>query len=148
MEIAKQKVTIHICNEQLIDGHPEKIEMSVKGFVYAQENRIAIEYTEYDEEMQKIETVVRAEEERFVSVTRSGAYQSQMLFEKGKRNTTVYSTPYGDLTMGMYTKSIQNTIPTEGDMNGTLSFHYTTDFAAQGAIENQMRLTLVGAKEA
>lgn len=148
MEIAKQNVTIHICNEQVIDGQPEKIEMSVKGCVYGEGNRIAIEYTEYDEEMHKIETVVRAEKDIFVSVTRSGAYESQMLFEKGKRNTTVYSTPYGDLSMGMYTKSIQNTIPTEGSMNGTLSFHYTTDFAAQGAIENRMRLTLVGAKEA
>ncbi len=114
--------------------------MTVVGEAYAEDNRIAICYEEYDEEMQKIETVVRAEADKFVSVTRSGAYQSQMLFERGKRNTSVYSTPYGDLVMGMYTKTIENTLPLEGAMNGTLSFSYTTDFAGQGGIENAMTL--------
>lgn len=140
MGTEKQKVTVHIRNAQLVDGQPENIEMTVVGEAYAEDNRIAICYEEYDEEMQKIETVVRAEADKFVSVTRSGAYQSQMLFERGKRNTSVYSTPYGDLVMGMYTKTIENTLPLEGAMNGTLSFSYTTDFAGQGGIENAMTL--------
>lgn len=140
MEMEKQKVTVHIKNAQVVDGQPENIEMTVVGTAYAEGNRIAICYEEYDEEMHKIETTVRAEADKFVSVTRTGAYQSQMLFEKSKRNTTVYSTPYGDLLMGMYTKTIENTLPLEGDMNGVLSFAYTTDFAGQSSIENAMTL--------
>ena len=140
MQTNTQQVTVQIKNAQVVDGHPEQIEMTVTGSATVEDAQISIQYTEFDEEMHKIETVVRVRLDEFVSVTRSGAYESQMLFQKNKRNTTVYSTPYGDLPMGMYTKSIHNTLPLTGPMNGTLSFAYTTDFAGQNTIENEMTL--------
>ena len=138
----KQPVIVEICNQQWIDGAPEKIEMTVTGFIYAEETQLTIEYTEYDEENQKTETTVHCQNHKFVSVTRRGAMESQMLFQQGRRNTSVYSTPYGDMQIGMYTKKVQCDIPLEGMLCGKLRFAYTTDFAGTNTIENAMTLTI------
>ena len=41
-----------------------------------------------------------------VSVIRLGSVNSIMEFEQGKRNLTMYSTPYGDISMGIFTKQV------------------------------------------
>lgn len=135
----KLAALIEVCNTQTMDGETEKIEMSVVGTICETEEGFLLEYTEYDEDARRCHTTVRAVENRLVSVTREGDFGGEMLFEAGKRNSTVYSTPYGDLMMGVYTERVENGLTKDG---GRLHFRYTTDFHAQAAIENRMTLTV------
>ncbi|MDD4690951.1 MULTISPECIES: DUF1934 domain-containing protein [Eubacterium] len=50
-------------------------------------------------------TTVRVNGDK-VSVIRLGSVNSIMEFEQGKHNLTMYSTPYGDISMGIFTKEI------------------------------------------
>ncbi len=134
-----QDVVIEVCNAQVIDGEQEKIEMSVVGTIRETDEGFLLEYTEYDEEARSCHTTVRVVGQEAVYVTREGDFGGEMLFEKGKRNSTVYSTPYGDLMMGVYTKSVENALRPDG---GKLRFCYTTDFHAGSVIENSMTLTV------
>lgn len=140
----KQRAVIHICNEQTMDGEHDKIEMSVVGTIHAGENGHVLEYTEYDDDGLKTFTTVTPLGNRSVQVTRTGAFGSEMQFEVGKRSSTVYSTPYGELVMGVYTKRIENTL---GEQGGRLAFAYTTDFAQQGVLHNRMTLTVEVAED-
>lgn len=140
----KQRAVIHICNEQTMDGEHDKIEMSVVGTIHAGENGHVLEYTEYDDGGLKTFTTVTPLGNRSVQVTRTGAFGSEMQFEVGKRSSTVYSTPYGELVMGVYTKRIENTL---GEQGGRLAFAYTTDFAQQGVMHNRMTLTVEVAED-
>lgn len=140
----KQRAVIHICNEQTMDGEHDKIEMSVVGTIHAGENGRVLEYTEYDDDGLKTFTTVTPLGNRSVQVTRTGAFGSEMQFEVGKRSSTVYSTPYGELVMGVYTKRIENTL---GEQGGRLAFAYTTDFAQQGVMHNRMTLTVEVAED-
>ena len=135
----KQDVLIEICNQQTIDGESEKIEMRVYGTICALDDGFLVEYTEYDEDARPCRTTVRAVGDSMVSVVREGDCGGEMLFETGKRNATVYNPPYGALTMGVYTKYVENTLCANG---GRLHFCYTTDFHAQAGIENRMTLTV------
>lgn len=140
----KQRAVIHICNEQTMDGEHDKIEMSVVGTIHAGENGHVLEYTEYDDDGLKTFTTVTPLGNRSVQVTRTGAFGSEMQFEVGKRSSTVYSTPYGELVMGVYTKRIENTL---GEQGGRLAFAYTTDFAQQDVMHNRMTLTVEVAED-
>lgn len=135
----KQDVLIDVCNMQTMDGETEKIEMRVVGTICALDEGYLLEYTEYDEDARPCHTTVRAVGDRLVSVIREGDFGGEMLFETGKRSATVYSTPYGELTMGMYTQCVENELSADG---GRLYFCYTTDFHAQAPIENRMTLTV------
>ncbi|MBQ7775140.1 MAG: DUF1934 domain-containing protein [Lachnospiraceae bacterium] len=42
-----------------------------------------------------------------IELTRKGLLQSRMVFEKDKLHMTDYSTPYGSMMLGVYTKNIQ-----------------------------------------
>lgn len=135
----KMDALVHICNQQTMDGESETIEMDVLGMLSEAEDGWVLTYTEYDEDAHRCDTTVRVTGSDTVSVTRSGSIGSEMLFEAGKRGSFVYATPYGTLTMGLYTKSVENALCADG---GRLRFCYTTDFQSQAPIENRMTLTV------
>lgn len=135
----KMDALIHICNQQTMDGQSETIEMDVIGTLSQTEDGFLLTYTEYDEETNRCDTTVRVTGNDTVSVTRSGVFGSEMLFETGKRGSFAYGTPYGMLTMGLYTKSVENALRADG---GRLRFCYSTDFQSQAPIDNRMTLTV------
>lgn len=139
----KTDVLIDICNAQTMDGETENLEMRVVGTLCETENGFLIEYTEYDAEENCCRTTVETIGGDFVSVTRAGDFGGEMRFETGRRSTSVYSTPYGEIMMGMYTKCVENGLSAAG---GRLHFCYTTDFQAMATAENKMTLTLSPAR--
>lgn len=135
----KQAVAVDICNTQIMDGEEERIEMRVFGTLLETPEGFLLEYTEYDENARRSRTAVRVVGQDAVYVTREGDFGSEMQFEVGKRNSTVYPTPYGEMLLGVYTKSVENALHGDG---GRLQFCYTTDFNSRFVIENSMSLTV------
>ena len=65
-----------------------------------------------------------------VVLTRTGAVQAQMIFEKGKRNVSLYDMGFGALTIGVKARRLKNELGPEG---GRLEISYGIE------IENQVQ---------
>jgi len=59
-----------------------------------------------------------------VTITREGAFNSQMIFEEGKRHFFLYETPFGAATMGVNTQKIRNVLDEHG---GDMEIFYAID---------------------
>ena len=66
-----------------------------------------------------------------VVLTRTGAIQSQMIFEKGKKNVGLYDLGFGALTIGVKARRLENRLGPEG---GHLEISYGIEIedVAQG----------------
>ncbi len=60
----------------------------------------------------------------YVSLTRRGTVNSQMLFMEGRKTTSLYSMPFGELIIDIHTKSLCSDI---GKSGGTLKVDYIID---------------------
>ena len=84
----------------------DKMEFSTEGDMYKEKNISCLTYKESEVSgMEGTTTTVKVEGGK-ISVIRLGSVNSLMEFEEGKRNVTLYSTPYGDIAMGIFTKGV------------------------------------------
>jgi len=60
----------------------------------------------------------------YVCLTRRGTVNSQMLFMEGRKTTSIYAMPFGELTIDIHTKSLEANITENG---GTLKVDYIID---------------------
>lgn len=70
-------------------------------------------------------THVNVKNRKCVTLLRSGAYNSELMIEQGRRHNCHYATPYGDLMVGVFAKSVDSRVNVSG---GKLRLHYTVDF--------------------
>ena len=80
-----------------------------------------------------IKSVVR------VTLMRTGEVCSQMVFEEGRRHHSVYSTPYGNLEIGIVTSRLENTISPQG---GRLEIEYSMEIDHALAGYNAFRISV------
>lgn len=130
---------IVIKDRHLQDGEELSAELTTSGSFEVTEKGCTVIYKETDEEMTDCVTRLDVEGSECVSMTRSGKYNTEMIIEKDRRHTCYYSTPYGELIMGIYAKMISNNITENG---GSLKFSYTIDFNNSPASENELQITV------
>ena len=99
-----------------------------------------IGYKEYDENSpgDYYDNLVKVED-NIVTITRKGPMKSQLMLEKGRRHQCLYQTPAGDLMIGVFTKTMKNTLDKKG---GTLEVSYTLDFNTDLVSENRFKITV------
>ena len=73
-----------------------------------------------------------------VKMTRRGEYTSQLFLENKKRHMCIYSTPYGQMQMAIYTNYIISDVTEKG---GSLEMDYIIDFGNQ-ITENHMMIKI------
>ncbi|MEG0377478.1 MAG: DUF1934 domain-containing protein [Eubacterium sp.] len=103
----KKKVWLSITGIVSDHRNEDKMVFSTEGAMYREHNDTpCLTYNESEVSgMEGTTTTVKVEGDK-VSVIRLGAVNSIMEFEKGKRNVTLYSTPYGEIAMGIFTKVV------------------------------------------
>ena len=62
-----------------------------------------------------------------------------MIMELGQRHNCHYTTPYGELMIGVFTQKVDSLMDEHG---GKLEFHYTLDFNAGLAARNELVITV------
>ena len=130
---------ITIKDRHLQDGEELTAELTTSGSFELTEKGCVVIYKETDEEMTDCVTRLDVESSQTVTMTRTGKYNTEMIIEKDRRHTCFYSTPFGELIMGIYANSVVNNI---GENGGTLSFSYTIDFNNSPASENELYITV------
>ena len=122
----KKDVMINIRSRQTLAGQRmESGELSSVGRLVSRgPNGWLLSYTESEVTgMEGTRSTFRIEPDR-VALSRTGSVTAQMIFQVGRTHTSIYSTPYGALEIGVTARRIENTLTEAG---GRLVIEYTLD---------------------
>ncbi len=75
----------------------------------------------------------------YVSLLRRGTVNSQMLFIEGKKTTSLYSLPFGELTIDIHTKSLSADVNENG---GKLKVDYIIDINSSAGGHNTFDINI------
>jgi len=104
------------------DMEPDETELVTEGVLEKTPEGYCFRYTET--ELTGMEGTVTAFDVQGgrITLTRAGSVNSQMVFEEGKQHTSLYETPYGELSVDIHTRSIRHTLSENG---GLLDIRYS-----------------------
>lgn len=134
-------VIIKIKGTQGADGFDDEvIELTTVGTLEKNGDEIFLCYDESEmlgAENLKTRLSVRGNDS--VIMERSGVMSSRLVIERGVRNNCFYSTPHGDLVIGIFGESIKNSLTESG---GMLTMSYTLDQNLQPISRNTVEITV------
>ena len=93
--------------QRLEDADPDTMELVTEGRLEQDGNSYTLSYQE--SELTGLEgtlTTFQVEPDR-VTLLRVGEFNSQMVFQEGRRHLAMYNTPYGSMTIGVNTRHLQ-----------------------------------------
>ena len=135
----EKNVILSIRGQQTADNaEPEVIELVTEGTMTDHEGgKYTVRYQE--SELTGLEGTVTTiqVEGASVSILRQGQVNSQMVFEEGRRHLTMYSTPYGALTMGVNTRKMKVDLDETG---GEIEIDYALEIDHAVAGENLFQI--------
>ena len=145
MEKDKERYLISILGEQKLNGETDKIEVLTAGNFMKKKDHFYIGYREYDEDNPETfyNNLIKVEGD-MVTINRKGPMRSQLMLEKGRRHQCIYRTIAGDLTIGVFTKTLNNDLHERG---GTLEVSYTLDFNTDLVSENRFLIKIEEKKD-
>lgn len=134
-----KKAIISITDSHLSDGEKYTCELTTAGTLDFFGDAYTLTYEETDTELAGCTTTLRVDKNKTITMTRSGKYNTELILEKERRHSCFYQTPYGELMMGVYAKSIESDMTENG---GKLRFCYTIDFNNDLASENDLSISV------
>lgn len=136
----KEKYMISIIGEQTVDGETDRVEVLTAGQFIKKRDHFYIGYKEYDEENPQdwSDNLIKVED-NVVTIRRKGQYGSHLMLERGRRHQCIYSTVAGDMSIGVFTKTLENRLHEKG---GTLEVSYTLDFNTDLVSENRFTIKI------
>lgn len=124
-DIRLNDVTIHVKSVQKSrESGTDGIEFFTAGSYYRKNGTHFIRYTEQGEGMEQVNTTLKVEGDRRVTVTRHGGGQYQIVLTKGERQHAFYNTGYGELLLGVSGTKIRADL---GEKGGSLHLEYLLD---------------------
>lgn len=115
-------VIISIRGRQSFAGmEDDTIELVTEGRLRRDKGSYTLSYQETEVTgMENTLTTIRVEGDR-VTLMREGRFNSQMVFQEGRRHLSLYETPYGALEVGINTKRMRSALDDKG---GELEIDY------------------------
>ena len=113
----KLPVLLSIRGEQYFDGiDPDETELMTEGTMALTEDGMVLSYEESElTGMEGTTTTFEIKGPR-VTLTRSGAVNSQMVFEEGRQHTSLYETPFGELSVDIQTSELKHNLSERGGL--------------------------------
>ena len=113
----KLPVLLSIRGEQYFDGiDPDETELMTEGTMEVTEDGMVLSYEERElTGMEGTTTTFEVKGPR-VTLTRSGAVNSQMVFEEGRQHTSLYETPFGELSVDIQTSELKHNLSERGGL--------------------------------
>lgn len=134
-------VIIDIKTEQTVDGNTDTIEFTTDGRFGIKDGSFFISYDESQllEVDGEVKTTVFIKPDNSVVMQRNGAYNSRMVIEKGVRSNCFYSTPMGQLSLGIFGEKVKSNLSENG---GNLVMNYTIDTDLKLFSRNRVNITV------
>jgi uncharacterized beta-barrel protein YwiB (DUF1934 family) len=141
----EEKYLIHITNQQRVDRQKDEITLTTKGTYVMRDGKRYIMYREFDQHDEKGQSsTLKIDYNSGAPVVslirhdpRSG--RSNLVLEEGKRHLCQYGTPYGSLTLGVFTSKIDDCL---NDHGGKLELEYTLDVNSNLSSINAITITI------
>ena len=123
METNKLPVLLSIRGEQYFDGiDPDATELMTEGSMVLTGDGMVLTYEESQlTGMEGTTTTFEVKGPRVI-LTRSGTVNSQMVFEEGRQHTSLYETPFGELTVDIQTSRLRHNLT---DRGGVMEIKYS-----------------------
>ena len=117
IESEKLPVLLSIRGEQYFDDiDPDATELMTEGTMEVTEDGIVLSYEESElTGMEGTTTTFEVKGPR-VTLIRSGAVNSQMVFEEGRQHTSLYETPFGELSVDIQTSELKHNLSERGGL--------------------------------
>lgn len=131
----KNNVTISLTSIQVQDDDKNETELFTKAVVSKSGIYDVISYE--DTQATGFEgsvTTIKVNGNKSASIIRKGTANSVLSLETGRKHYCEYGTPYGNMQIGVYTHSINNTIAE----NGRLYLRYTLDINSSRLSDNEI----------
>ncbi|MBQ5928900.1 MAG: DUF1934 domain-containing protein [Oscillibacter sp.] len=117
MEEKKLPVMLSIRGEQYFDDvDPDATELMTEGTLTLREGNLYLAYQESELTGMEGTTTTFAVEGPRVTLIRTGSVNSQMVFEEGKQHTSLYETPFGELTVDIQTSKLIHNLSERGGL--------------------------------
>ena len=118
----------------------ETMTMLTSGQLELEEDKAVIRYEESIDESVPPQQVMVTIENESATMTRGGAYATQMVFRMGCRYEGQYHTPYGDMELAVYCTRLGYDL---GEDGGTVEISYQLDLNGKFAAMHDMELRLM-----
>ena len=102
-----KEVVINIKGLQFSENDSEEVELSTTGTYHCRDGNRYIKYDEVFEDIEDKASNLVTIKGDIVEVRKTGVIESHMVFEKNRKTTSPYQTPYGILHMNIATKNLQ-----------------------------------------
>ena len=135
----EKNVILFVRGEQQFDqGEPEVTELMTEGSMTLEEDgEITLTYQETELTGMEGTTTRFTIRGGMVTLTRTGGVNSQLVFQRGKRNSSLYETPWGMMQVDVFTTSLAHRLDGRG---GILEIKFNISVDHQVAGENQFKI--------
>ena len=123
IEHEKLPVLLSIRGEQYFDDiDPDATELMTEGTMVLTEDGMVLSYEETELTGMEGTTTTFEVKGPQVILTRTGTVNSQMVFEEGRQHTSLYETPFGELTVDIQTSFLKHNLTERG---GVMEIKYS-----------------------
>ena len=123
IEHEKLPVLLSIRGEQYFDDiDPDATELMTEGTMVLTEDGMVLSYEETELTGMEGTTTTSEVKGPQVILTRTGTVNSQMVFEEGRQHTSLYETPFGELTVDIQTSTLKHNLTQRG---GVMEIKYS-----------------------
>lgn len=117
------RVKVTLTTHQHLDGERETHVTTAQGRLTGRAGQWVLRYVEQDEEHQTRFTTLRISDGEVV-MERPAPYPTRLPLRRGVHCTGTYGTPYGAMSMGVYTHAVHDRLSPEG---GSLELRYALE---------------------
>ena len=137
----EENYILTVTGKQTVDGNSDKIELQTAASYVMKNGSRYITYREYYSQNpeKKYRTTVKVDPNNVVTVMKGGTESHHLMLEQGVRHKCEYVTPYGIISLGIYSESVNIDLDDHG---GELSVSYTIDIESQLASSNELYLKI------
>ena len=123
IEHEKLPVLLSIRGEQYFDDiDTDATELMTEGTMVLTEDGMVLSYEETELTGMEGTTTTFEVKGPQVILTRTGTVNSQMVFEEGRQHTSLYETPFGELTVDIQTSTLKHNLTQRG---GVMEIKYS-----------------------
>ena len=135
----EKEVIIFVRGEQYYDDvDPDETELMTEGsMTITGDGGITLEYQESELTGMEGTTTRFTIRDDTVTLTRAGGVNSQMIFQRGKRHSSLYETPWGTMMVDISTTALAYRLSSQG---GVLEIQYTIAVDHQVAGQNKFKI--------
>lgn len=121
--IERIPVMLSVRGEQYFDGvDPDETELMTEATMEVTEEGLRIVYEESSLTGMEGTTTTYLISGSRVTLLRQGTVESQMVFEEGRQHTSLYGTPFGELTVDIQTSRLRHNLTERG---GVMEIRYS-----------------------